>query len=361
MPVKAPATITDVAREAGVAIGTVSRVMNQVPDVNAEIRERVLAAAKKLGYSRLRRRKVTREKAPADTRGAIGVICFGMEDTLVQLPVISGALQGIEGALAVRHMNLMLANIPRGDRVPPFLAEGLVRGLILKGPNQGGIPVDGNNALLRAVRDTPHVWLMGRPTGATGPQSNFDADTAAWQAAEHLQEKGHRRVAFFNPKPGQVQFERLQRGFVAAATALTLLPSLLESKAKVQLQWPLPATTIQERVDRLAEEWHRQPAAERPTGLFVPSDRTAVQLYSAFSRLGVKIGREVSVVSCNNERVLVAGLDPALTTIDIHAEEIGRNAVELLLMRIEQRLAGPAVQMLVEPELVKRDSVVDLS
>ena len=120
---KKKATITDVAKAAGVATGTVSRVFNRHADVNEEIRQRVLNAANELGYVRLRQRKATRSSSN-QKQGNVGIVCFGMEDTLIQIPIISRAVQGVEHRLSGMGRNLMIANIPRGDRVPPFMIEG---------------------------------------------------------------------------------------------------------------------------------------------------------------------------------------------------------------------------------------------
>ena len=62
MPKKQRMTITDVAKAANVALGTVSRVLNNHADVNAEIRARVLAAARALNYTRIRQRRDSRER-----------------------------------------------------------------------------------------------------------------------------------------------------------------------------------------------------------------------------------------------------------------------------------------------------------
>src|SRR2546425_103399 len=96
-------TITDVAAEAKVAVGTVSRVLNNHPDVNPAIRTRVWEASRALNYTRIRQRKTRADSATSDPSqtATIAAIFFGMEDTLVQLPVVSSALQGIEGALSV--------------------------------------------------------------------------------------------------------------------------------------------------------------------------------------------------------------------------------------------------------------------
>lgn len=361
MPKKKRMTITDVAKAADVALGTVSRVLNNHPDVNAEIRARVLEAARSLNYTRIRQKKNSGENSNGHGLvGNIAVIFFGMEDTLAQLPVVGAALQGIEGALAGYGRNLMLASIPKGDRVPPFLLEKRIEGLILKGPNQGLLPPESECELLAHVYRWPHVWLMGRLANARGDHCNFDTEVAGRLVAEHLHSKGHRRISFFNPKPSQSQFERLKVAFANAANRLGCDYSLLEVEPADKLPWPLPATTVQQKVNALVDRWAALPSKSRPTALFVPSDRTAVQLYSALERRGLRAGVDVSVVSCNNEQSLLADLHPALTTIDVHAEFTGRRAVDQLLWRMRHRDEPLAMQVLVEPTLVERDSVVAL-
>jgi DNA-binding LacI/PurR family transcriptional regulator len=145
-------------------------VLNNHPDVNAEMRTRVLAAARALNYTRIRQRREGRERQGGSdkTKGSIAVIFFGMEDTLAQLPIVGAALQGIESALSGHGLNMMLASIPKGDRVPPFLLENRVEGLIIKGPNQGLLPPDAESELLTHIYRWPRVWLMGRLANARG-------------------------------------------------------------------------------------------------------------------------------------------------------------------------------------------------
>jgi DNA-binding LacI/PurR family transcriptional regulator len=355
-------TITDVARSAGVAVGTVSRVLNNIPDVNPEIRAHVLQTAQKLGYTRIRRRKTSgeaRKIAAAATlsEGDIGIIFFGMQDSLVQLPVINRSLQGIERSLSALGRNLLLANIPDGRRVPPFLSEGRVKGVILKGPNQGFLPSPDDCELLRAVYAVPHLWLMGRLPNATGDHCNFDTELAGRIVAEHLKAKGQQRVAFLNPKPGQAQFERVKRSFFASCAVLGLEATLLETEPPASREWPLPATTLMPNVELLVQRWIKLPVEKRPTTLFVPSDRTALQLDSALKQNGLRMGVDVGVVSCNNETSIISTLNPELTTLDVHAELIGQTAVSQLLWRIQNPSTTPAMQVLIEPTLIERASV----
>jgi len=354
-------TITDVAKTAGVAVGTVSRVLNNHADVNAAIRAKVWEVARRLNYTRIRQRSTRKDDAEAEQKsGTIAAIFFGMEDTLVQLPVVSAALQGIEGALSAQGRSLMLANIPKADRVPPFLLENNVTGLILKGPNQGELPSPEQNELLQHVYRFPHIWLMGRLDNAKGDHANFDTEAAGKLAAEHFYKKGHRRVAFLNPKPGQTQFEKLRNGFFAAASRLAQTVTILEAAPRETFEWPLPAITSADTVSELVERWSAMPASARPTAIFVPADRTAVQLYTALSAKGLHVGKDVSVISCNNERTHLMNLQPSVTTIDVHAESVGRRAVDQLLWRMQHPHEQVSMQVLVEPTLVEGKSVATL-
>lgn len=350
-------TVIDVARVAGVAVGTVSRVLNQEPTVNEEARARVLQVVRKLGYKRIRQHRKMSEVAPDSAQGNVGVVIFGMEGSLVEVPVVSAALHGVERELSARGGNLMLANIPRGDQVPAFVRDRGVRGLILKGPNQGPLPEASQSELVAALAAIPHVWLMGRPSNATGDHANFDADFAGQLAAAHFGERGHRRVAILNPKPGQHQFEKLQRGFLDFARQAGLEATVLGLEPPRAVAWPLPAITSEENVRLLAEKWYRTPASRRPSGLFCVSDRTAVQLYGALMERGVRVPRDVSVISCNNETSLISGLNPGLTSIEVNAEAVGRRAVEQLFRRVAEPGDPLNTTVLVEPRLVVRDSV----
>ncbi|OAM90964.1 hypothetical protein AW736_05555 [Termitidicoccus mucosus] len=352
-------TISDVAKKAGVALGTVSRVLNDIPGVNDGIREKVLDAARALNYTRLRRRKVARTGGGGreDEPKNVGVVCFGMEDSLVQLPVVSAALQSIESTVAGLGGSLLLSISPKGDRVPAFLSGGRVAGLILKGPNQGELPSLSDNRFLQQLYRLPYVWLMGRLPGAPGDHCNFDTEDAGRIAAAHLYEKGHRHVAFLNPKPGQSQFERVKHSFIEHARWLGCEVDLFESPPPGWRVWPLPAITSPENVGELVARWLSRPVKKRATSFFVPADRTSIQLYAALEARGVRPGRDVGIISCNNEQSIIAGLSPALTTIDVRAAAIGERAVHQLFWRIAHPEDRSSSQVMIQPGLVERDSV----
>jgi DNA-binding LacI/PurR family transcriptional regulator len=359
MGVTKKATISDVAVLAGVATGTVSRVLNRYPDVSDDINRRVMAAASELGYSRLRKHRKT-EKQSRRKHGNIGVICFGIGDSLVEIPIIHRTIQGIENTLSEENRNLMLAYIPAGDRVPHFLTQERVDGLILKGPNHGELPSPEENKLIRYINQFPNIWIMGKPVNVCGDESNFDMLEAGRLAASSFLEHGHSRVAFLNGRPGHVQFEKLKDAFRATAERLGIEVDLLEGPAPDGLTWPLPAISSEQDIEKLVVEWKSIRKAERPTGIFVPADHTAIQLYASFARHGIKAGRDVSVLSCNREAMLTANLNPKLASIEVHAEVFGRRAVDQLFWRIAHPKDPHYFEILVKPELIPGESMMRL-
>jgi LacI family transcriptional regulator len=97
----------------------------------------------------------------------------------------------------------------------------------------------------------------------------------------------------------------------------------------------------------------RQP----PTAVFAPDDSMGAMVYRALTRRGLAVGKDLSLISCNNETPLHMGLYPAPTTIDVHADEIGRRAVDQLAWRMTHPSA-PAMDTGIEPTLVPGESVV---
>jgi len=357
-------TVLDVASEADVSVGTVSRVLNTPNAVGAEIRQRVLDAVARMGYKPLRKRRkggVAADEGGHRRRGNFGVLLLGMDDSLTHLPVISEALHGVELAMAAEGITLMLANVPQADRVPAFLAKGQVDGLIVKSPLLGDLSLCASSALVDAINRIPHVWLLGKPDSGQGDMCGSDSDIGARISMDYLHARGHRRIGYLHPRLGQTRSEGLKRGLSAHAQRLTMSLQYFEKTQEEPVRWPLPAVTSPAEVLPLLERWKALPAAERPTAIIVSADSIAVQLYAALRQLGLKVGKDVSVLSFNHEKPLVMGLNPSLTTIDVRAEAIGRRAVHQLFWRIRNKTDTVATKILVEPRLIEGGSVAVIS
>jgi DNA-binding LacI/PurR family transcriptional regulator len=175
-------------------------------------------------------------------------------------------------------------------------------------------------------------------------------------AADHLTAHGHSRLAVLNPKPDHVTFRQREASFTwhaerAGATVTAYLGRPTE--------WELPLRPVDqvELVGGLVDRLLR--SSPRPTGVFVPGDSVTAMVCRALAERGLRIGRDLSLVSCNNETPLLSGLYPTPTTIDIHAESVGRRAVDQLAWRlIHDDAVGLDVG--VEPALVEGASVMRL-
>jgi DNA-binding LacI/PurR family transcriptional regulator len=349
-------TIRHVAESAKVSIGTVSRVLSGDPTVQPENAEKVRRAVHTLSYVPLRRRNGTAHEAGSLKGKTVALLLLGLDRSLSSLPSVADAIHGIEAATSEADANLLLADVPLADRLPPALERQRIDGVILKGALQGGWVESIPPALRERLRAVPSVWFLGRPHGGWGDVVQSNDLRVGQIAAEYLIAKGHKTLAFLNPKPDQRTFIQRQAGFVAHAelAGATVQKFLGEAGG-----WTLPLRSVREveavqgLVDALLA------SSPRPTAVFVPGDSVAAMVYRALYTRGMTVGRDLSIISCNNETPLLAGLYPQLTTIDIHANTIGRRAVDQLAWRMGHR-DQPAMDVSLEPEILVGQSVAGM-
>ena len=287
-------------------------------------------------------------------RKTVLMLMLGMDRSLESLPVIATAIGGVERAVGKANANLLVANLPEADRVPDVLRRRRIDGLILKGALQGDLIGSANPELIKILKGLPTVWILGRPRGAWGDVVHVNDATIGQIAAEHLLASGHRRLAFVCPKPSHAVLLRRQAGFTffAEQGGAVVTPSLGDDG---RWSFPLRATNEVEMVQGLVDRLLGM--NERPTAIFAPDDSIGAMTVRALSVRGMQVGRDMSLMSCNNERPLLMGIHPSMTTIDIHAERIGGLAVDHLAFRLTH-CDAPAVEIDVEPTLVRGESVV---
>lgn len=346
------ATILDVARRAQVSTGTVSRVLNRHPAVSPDNLDRVRRAIDELNYAPRQRKASMTDVNPLE-RKTVLLLLLGMDRSLATLPVVAAAIEGLEQAVAAANANLLIANVPGADRVPEVLSRKRIDGVVLKGALQGDLVGQAHPELLERLAALPKVWLLGRPVGATGDVVQANDVRIGQIAAERLVSQGHKRLAFVSPKPSQTALLRRQASF-------TFFAEQAGAEVKTYLgddriwKFPSPAVNhvelVQDLVDRVLAE------TPRPTAIFAPDDSVGAMAARALAARGLQIGRDISLMSCNNEQSLLMGIHPAPTTIDIHADEIGCRAVDQLAWRLTHREAS-CVEISIEPTLVAGESI----
>lgn len=351
------ATVKDVAKAADVSFGTVSRVLNGEPNVSAETMERVLEAIDKLNYSRIRRPK----SAPVEKlliRKNIAMLLLGMDRSLETLPSVSQGIHGAESALADAGASVLLADLPLVDRLPEVLLRRQVHGVLAKGALQAQLIKKADPKLISRLREIPMVWFLGRPQEADWGDVVESNDSAIGHlAAEYLLARGHKQIAILDPKPDHVTIGQRSASFLWHAIQNG---ATVENVFGEATDWRLPLRTVDdvELVDKLVGRLLN--LQNKPTAVFAPADCIAAMVYRACARRGLQIGKDLSLISCNNELPLLTGLYPQVTTIDICAEQIGRQAVQQLIWRMSHR-DSPNISVSIEPRLVEGMSVADLN
>jgi DNA-binding LacI/PurR family transcriptional regulator len=213
--------------------------------------------------------------------------------------------------------------------------------------------------LFGRLRQLPTVWVLGRPDGGDWGDVVEPNDRAVGKlAAEHLIAHGHRRLAVLNPKPDHVAFRQREASFTwharrAGATVAAFV-------GRPDGEWELPLRPVDQvrLVAGLVDDLLR--TNPRPTAVFVPGDSVTAMVYRALAERGLRVGADLSLVSCNHEPPILAGLFPTPTTIDIHAAQIGARAVDQLAWRLTHG-GQAALAVGVEPTLIEGQSVARLT
>jgi DNA-binding LacI/PurR family transcriptional regulator len=313
-------TIRDVARAAGVGVGTISRVLNSSSQVSRETRARVLEAIRRLGFRpNAQARRILKRRSE--------IVCFLLSNRDFLHPFHARILQGVESyASSLRHHVLfaVLHYSPRAAPekidLPPVLQEhGLIDGVILAGtiyPN-----------LLRRIEaiHMPFVAFSNNVVGMDGDhlydQVGFDDFNGTLQATHYLIEQGHRLIDF----AGDTSFPWIQRRFDGYRHAMR------EKKLK-------PVSIMARNPDGFVDFGQKSAARiltqrERATAVVAGNDETAYGLWLSLRRHGVKVPDEISLVGFDDRDEAVL-MDPPLSTVRVHKEEIGETCMKMLLERL---------------------------
>jgi LacI family transcriptional regulator, galactose operon repressor len=308
-------TIFDVAREAGVGIATVSRVLNDSPLVNARTRVRVQEAIELLGY----RPNAAARALSLGRSHAVGVVApFFTTHSVLQ------RLRGIFDRLHAEGYDLVLFDVETPEQRTQALHDrarlGRLAGLIVV-----SLPLDDEEVEVLGREDLPVVLVdVGHPRL---PHVLIDDVHGGELAADHLLARGHRRIGFIGDEPanpfGFASSERRRVGLHAALERAGVDPAPeLERVGRHGIE---PAR-------RLAEDLLGVP--DPPTAVFAASDIQAIGVLQAASALGARVPEDVAVVGFDDiEMAAVMGL----TTVHQPLEATGARGADLVLAAIEGR------------------------
>jgi LacI family transcriptional regulator len=352
-------TIRDVARKAGVSIGTVSRVINGHAAVSESSRSRVDNVVRSLNYYPLRKRRSPQGGNILNGK-RVAFFILGFDRSLSSSPVVAEVIHGVEAALAEGGATVELVDLPRMDQLPVVLKQDYLDGSILFGALQGNLVEAAKPQLIKRLSSLPSVWILRRPNHCWGDSVGPNDWLIGKMAFEHLVSKGHRRLAFLNPRREQIIWQ--MRGISMAHYAQSAgveVKSYLSNDGEGE-SYPLKRDHDLSTIERLVDEMLAE--TPRPTAVFTPADSIAIYVYRALAVRGLEVGKDLSLISCNHEAPLTDALHPILTTLDIHSELIGQKAVEQLALRWRGESASKTdVEISLEPSLVEGESVATLA
>ncbi|HEX6477390.1 MAG TPA: LacI family DNA-binding transcriptional regulator [Ktedonobacteraceae bacterium] len=330
-------TISEIAAQAGVSIPTVSRVLNNRPDVAPETRERVEQVIKESGFIRSRVRNVLKESS--------GIVDMLVPD-LTNLYSVE-IVRGVEEVLERTELRLALS---LSHDALPFEQRWLAK--VIDGATDGAILVlahGQSNRLDMLLRNKiPFVVVDHR--GELGPDVPSVGATnwlGGRLATEHLLSLGHRRIAI-----------------ISGDTTLPCSRDRIAGYRAALEDAGIPVDPALVRPGRFAQQTgYEQTIAlldlpEPPTAIFAGSDAQAMGVYAALRAHGLSVPEAMSVVGFDD--VPIASIvTPALTTVRQPLVEMGRVATTMLLRLIaEEPLDSKRVEL--TTTLVARESSAPL-
>lgn len=327
-------TLADVARHAGVSPSTVSYVLSGKRTISAETTRRVQAAIDALGYQ-----PHAGARALASRRSNIIALMVPLRSG-IYVPVIMEIAMAITTTAREHGLDVLLLTRDEGTAgVRRIAGSGLADGLILM-----DIEIDDDRIPVLHDIDTPAV-LIGLPADTAGLTCiDLDFEATGTLCAEHLADLGHRDVALIGEGEGVY---RRHTGF--AARTLTGFRAGASRRGLRAVYRPCEGTyeSTAGTLSRILEE---RPST---TGFVVQNEAAIPPLLTLLRQAGRAVPEDTSVVAICPDQVAVQS-SPQLTSVSIPAQDMGRQAVELLAAKFTG--AQNAGSTLLPPVLTVRGS-----
>lgn len=330
-------SVRDVAKAAGVSVGTVSNVLNTPDKVAAKTVEKVQAAIDKLGFVR---NDAARQLRAGKSR-SIGLVVLDVRN-----PFFTDLARGAEDAAREFNMSVLLANsdeIP--DRELSMLAlfeEQRVHGVLVT-------PVSDDLEPFKKARDrgTPIVLVDRKSKDKNFSSVSVDDVAGGYMAVKHLIELGRKKIVFAGgPMAIQQVSDRLKGAQKAVAEHPGVALEIIDCKS---------LTVFEGRV--IGEEILKRPKTKRPDAVFAANDLVAIGIMQVCLNTNeINIPKDLSLIGYDDISFASTAI-VALTSIRQPTHEMGASAVELLMQLAETADAKPKVKHIeFQPELVIRDS-----
>lgn len=330
--------INEVAKVAGVSTGTVSNVINN-RSVTEKRRQIVLKAMRELGYEpKVSRRPRPGRRRAAELKSVSLLILNDSVKSVLRHPVYFNLIHGIERACDENGLPFRLRALPTAEDMQRLIVQK-DEGLLLFR--------DGSDLLPEGfLNQVPAVKVLNSPIQGLDYVTYNDVSVgqiaAQWLVAQGVQNAGVISSAEAN----------------RTIEAIRILEASHCHFQLYEIHRTGPAASLRSVLDTeiddkcLRADLAKMFRTDQPVdGLFLYSDELAAHVYPILYEMGIKPGRDVHVISCNNDQSYLTGLTPRPATIDIFAEVVGHTAVDFLLLRAK-RPDDPAKSLKIEPSII---------
>jgi len=325
--------IRDVARETGLSIATISRVMNGSAKVTEETRQRVEAACKKLNYFP---NAAARSLSTNKTKTIATII------PNIEYSIYAKFISAIEQTLSERQYSLVLA-ISNGDEEMEVKEARKLLGMGSEAFILSGARHSQELYELLEGRNIPYVFTSIWDPALSTPMIGYDNAGLAHAALTYLKSKGHSKIAVVHGPPGSS--DRISARVAGARKACNdaMRVSFLETS--------LDASGGKQAVQKLLEQ------DTDVTAILCLSDVLALGAYFGLAAAGLSIPGDMSVMGFDNLDWSTE-IVPPLTTTNLPARKMGRS-VALQLMDLLDTNTG-LQSTLLEGQIIERGSVLDV-
>ncbi|MGI8519187.1 MAG: LacI family DNA-binding transcriptional regulator [Actinomycetota bacterium] len=331
------ASIRDVAAASGVSMATVSHAMNGTGRVEERTKKKIVEVARALGYRAnpsARSLRGARTGMIALTNRKPEGLAAGLTDLEYFFKVLSSAT-----STALAHGYCLVVSPPIDDAVT---LDGL--------PMDGAILVDPLRAdpLLPQLEDVGiTVVTVGRDLDWRDDEGwwvDNDIDSSVTDVLNHAEACGARRVGLLSGPSAQ--------SFVADTRSAYV--GWVEARGNDAIIAEVDVARSEDPAFAAAQDLLRQP--QRPDAVYAEMESFALRALAAAQSLGLRVPEDVRIAAGSDSHAARTAVPP-ITALDLHPEELGRAAVEMLIGRIEGAQRDP-VHVVIPTEVMVRDSTL---
>ena len=340
-------TIKDIAAEANVSMATVSLVLNNKPGIKQETTDKVLEIAKKLNYKSSQTKLLS--SAERKTIRFLQIVKHGHTINRDHDIFITDYINGIHDEATEFGFNLEISTYKISEmmgipEISELLNEASIHGAIILGTE-----LSAEDIIALGTTSTPVVFMDTFYSYLNYNFVDMDNIDSVYNIVSTLYNHGHREIGIINTTVDVNNFHRRELGFKQALHQLGL--KLNNNHIY----------TVDSTHDGAYKDMHKilKTPHKLPTALFATNDITAYGCIKAMEEEGISIPDDISIIGFD-DLPMSSVMKPALTTMQVSKNQIGKISTCLLRQIINSDGHNPATKILISGNLISRDSVKNL-